>query len=118
VQFGLQRFHPFVTMTRHFHGIALLLCNAKSWADWPDDIRATLTAAVAESTSAQWQFAAEDEIACRAALAAQRVSFIDLDDAARAAFKHAVRGVIAQQFSALPPELTALLPGAGTRRSP
>ena len=28
-QFGLQKYHRHVTMTAHFHGIALLLCNAK-----------------------------------------------------------------------------------------
>ena len=28
-QFGLQAYHRHVTMTAHFHGIALLLCNAK-----------------------------------------------------------------------------------------
>ena len=30
-QFGLETYHRHVTMTRHFHGIALLLCNAKMW---------------------------------------------------------------------------------------
>jgi TRAP-type C4-dicarboxylate transport system substrate-binding protein len=108
--FGLQKYHYFVTMTGHFHGIALVLCNARSWEDWPADIRAALSAAVSEGTAAQWRLAAEDEIACRTALAATGVGFVDLDDAARAAFKHAVRPVVEQRYSELPCELTELLP--------
>src|SRR6266849_6238535 len=85
--FGLQRYHPFVTMTGHFHGIALVLCNARSLASWPDDVRSALSAAVSESTAAQWKLAFEHEVAAREALEAQGINIIDLDEAARSAFK-------------------------------
>ena len=103
--FELQKYHPFVTMTGHFHGIALVLCNAGSLARWPDDVRSALCAAVSESTTAQWKFASEDESSARSALAAQGVGIVDLDDATRAAFKQAVRTVIEQGYSALPQEI-------------
>ncbi len=97
--FGLQKYHSFVTMTGHFHGVALVLCNAKSLANWPEDIRAALSAAVSESTTAQWKFASEVENSARSALEAQGISIVDLDEVARAAFKQAVRTVIEQGYS-------------------
>jgi TRAP-type C4-dicarboxylate transport system substrate-binding protein len=96
--FGLQKYHRFVTMTGHFHGIALVLCNAKSAASWPEDVRSALRAAVSESTDAQWQLAAEAERSARSALEAQGIEIIDLDNAARAAFKRAVGNVIERGY--------------------
>jgi TRAP-type transport system periplasmic protein len=110
--FGLHRYHQFVTMTGHFHGIALVLCNAKAMASWPDDVRLALRAAVSESTAAQWKFASEDELASRRALEAQGVRIIDLDGAGRGAFKQAVGGVIEEAYAELPEEVRRnLCPG-------
>ena len=66
--FGLQKYHPFVTMTGHFQGIVLLLCNAKCLAGWPAGVRTMLRAAAREATAAQWQLAADEEVASRSAL--------------------------------------------------
>ena len=104
--FGLQRYHRFVTMTAHFHGIALVLCNARSLASWPEDVRSALSPALSESTAAQWTFASDDESSVRLALEAQGVSIVDLDDAARAAFRQAVRPVIDRAYSELPEEIS------------
>jgi len=100
--FGLQRYHPFVTMTGHFHGIALLLCNAKSLASWPEEVRIILSAAVADSTVAQWQFASDEEAASMSALLSQGTGIVDLDDAGRAAFKRATAAVIERGYANLP----------------
>jgi TRAP-type transport system periplasmic protein len=100
--FGLQRYHPFVTMTGHFQGIVLLLCNAKCLAGWPAEVRTMLRAAVREGTAAQWQLASDEEVASRSALEAQGVEIVDIDDAGRALFKQAVRGVIEQRTAELP----------------
>jgi TRAP-type C4-dicarboxylate transport system substrate-binding protein len=100
--FGLQKYHPFVTMTGHFQGIVLLLCNAKRLAGWPEQVRAILRAAVYKSTAAQWRLASDEEIASRSALEAQGIDVIDLDEAGRAPFKQAVRAVIEQGYAGLP----------------
>ena len=115
--FGLHKFHAFVTMTAHFHGIALVLCNARSLAGWPEDVRSALSAAVSESTAAQWKFASEDESSARSTLEAQGVSIVDPDDAARAAFKQAVSSVIELEYSKLPRELSRLLHDGGAVRT-
>jgi TRAP-type C4-dicarboxylate transport system substrate-binding protein len=102
-------------MTGHFHGIALVLCNTRSWANWPEEVRSALSVALSESTAAQWKFASDEEVSARSALKTQGISIIDLDESARAAFKQAVRTVIEQGCSGLPQELSDLLRDAGTR---
>jgi TRAP-type C4-dicarboxylate transport system substrate-binding protein len=100
--FGLQKYHPFVTMTGHFQGIVLLLCNAKRLAGWPETMRTILRAAVHEGTAAQWQLAADEEVASRSALEAKGIDIVDIDDAGRTAFKEAVRVVIERGYADLP----------------
>jgi TRAP-type C4-dicarboxylate transport system substrate-binding protein len=75
-------------------------------------VRAALSAAIGEATAAQWEFARDEEVAARAALEAQGVSVIDLDEAGRAAFVRAVRTVIEQARAGLPVEVSRLLPDA------
>jgi TRAP-type C4-dicarboxylate transport system substrate-binding protein len=111
-QFGLQAHHRHVTMTRHFHGIALLLCNASMWAAGTPQFRDALTSAARMATQAQWDFATQDEQESRTALEAEGVAIVDLDDAGRAAFRAAVRPLAERQLAALPPELAALLNAA------
>jgi C4-dicarboxylate-binding protein DctP len=111
-QFGLQKYHRHVTMTAHFHGIALLLCNAKMLDTCAPALRDALAQAASLATRAQWDFATEDERESRAALEAEGVAIVDLDDAGRAAFRAAVRPLAERQIEALPAELAALLNAA------
>ena len=111
-QFGLQAHHRHVTMTQHFHGIALLLCNAKLWTSATPRFRDALTNAALKATQAQWDFATQDERESRSALQAEGVAIVDLDDAGRAAFRAAVRPLAERQIAALPPKLAALLNAA------
>ena len=60
-QFGLQAYHRHVTMTAHFHGIALLLCNARMLGTSAPEFREALARAASEATQAQWDFATADE---------------------------------------------------------
>jgi TRAP-type C4-dicarboxylate transport system substrate-binding protein len=99
-----------LTLTAHFHGIALVLCNAAAWARWPEPVRAALADAVAAATAAQWQFSADDDLACRAELTGQGVQIVDLDAEAGAAFRQAVRAVATGQRAALPAGVADLLP--------
>jgi hypothetical protein len=107
--FGLERYHRHVTTTAHFHGVALVLCNARAWSAWPQPVRDALAAAVAEATDAQWRFSAEDDVACRAELTRQGVQIVDPDAAEREAFRQAVAAVAAAQRAALPAAIARLL---------
>ena len=110
-QFGLQKYHRHVTMTAHFHGIALLLGNAKTIEACAPQLRQALARAAATATRAQWDFATRDERESRAALEADGVAIVDLDDAGRAAFRAVVRPLAERQFTALSAGLPALLEG-------
>jgi C4-dicarboxylate-binding protein DctP len=112
--FGLHQYHRFVTLTRHFHGIALVLCNAAAWSAWPREVRIACEAAVAEATAAQWASAAAEEEAARRALEAEGLSVIELDPEGEAAFRAAIRGLVASQYAALPAELRALATAASS----
>jgi TRAP-type C4-dicarboxylate transport system substrate-binding protein len=107
--FGLGRYHRHVTTTAHFHGVALVLCNARAWSAWPQPVRDALAAAVAEATDAQWRFSAEDDVACRAELTRQGVQIVDPDATEREAFRQAVAAVAAAQRAALPAAIARLL---------
>lgn len=107
--FGLQKYHRHVTMTAHFQGIALLLCNAAALDAMPAPLRQALRDAATEATRAQWDFASRDERESRVALEAEGVAVVDLDATAHAAFRSAVRPLVTQQLADLPPDLKALL---------
>lgn len=109
--FNLQKYHRHATTTAHFQGIVLLLCNAGMLAAAPSTARDALTAAAAEATRAQWDFAAWDERESRVALEAEGVAIADLDAAARAAFRAAVSPLVERQMAGLPPGLAGMLAG-------
>jgi len=111
-QFGIEKHHRHVTMTRHFHGVALLLCNARTWAAWALEIREALALAASRATQAQWDFATADERLSREALEAEGIAIGDLDAAGRAAFREAVRPLVERQVAELPPELIAMVGAA------
>jgi TRAP-type C4-dicarboxylate transport system substrate-binding protein len=108
-QFGLQRHHRHITMTQHFHGIALLLHSAKSWTAFGPEFRDALSAAAAQATQAQWDFAARDELESRTQLEAGGIQIVDLDEAGRAKFRAAVRALVDRQYEALPANLAGLM---------
>jgi TRAP-type C4-dicarboxylate transport system substrate-binding protein len=106
-QFGLQKYHRHITMTQHFHGIALLLCSAKRWDASAPEFRDALSVAAGRATQAQWDFAAQDELESRADLEADGVQIVDLDESGRARFRAAVRALVDRQYAELPAELAA-----------
>jgi C4-dicarboxylate-binding protein DctP len=110
-QFGLQKYHRHITMTAHFHGIALLLCNAKMFETCAPEFREALARAASQATQAQWDFATADERESRTALEAEGVAIVDPDAAGRAAFRAAVRPLVERQIRDLPADLAALING-------
>jgi C4-dicarboxylate-binding protein DctP len=90
LNFDLHQTHRFLTLTNHFFGVALVLCNRARLERWPDDVRAAVPEAIAEATAAQRRFAAEDDESCLATLRADGVEIIGADAFDRAAFLAAV----------------------------
>lgn len=93
VNFSLHKTHRFVTLTGHFFGVALVLCNRARLAQWPDDVRAAIVDAMTEATTAQRRDAAEDDELCLATLLADGVDIVRADRFDRAAFVDAVADI-------------------------
>jgi C4-dicarboxylate-binding protein DctP len=96
VNFNLQKTHRYVTLTGHFFGVALVLCNRARLAQWPDEVQAAIAAAMSEATAAQRRYATEDDEICLATLKADGVAIVGADEFDRAAFVDAVAAIRAE----------------------
>jgi len=96
VNFSLHKTHRFVTLTGHFFGVALVLCNRARLASWPDDVQTAIAAAMVEATAAQRRYAAEDDETCLAMLKADGVAIAGPGQFDRAAFLDAVADIRAE----------------------
>jgi TRAP-type C4-dicarboxylate transport system substrate-binding protein len=86
VNFALQRYHRFVSLTGHIFGVALLLANRERFNGWPPEIKAAVQAAATDATAAQRLAAAAEDDACHRRLAAEGVEIIPASGLDRAAF--------------------------------
>jgi TRAP-type transport system periplasmic protein len=96
VHFGLHKTHKHLSLTSHFHGVALLLAN-RAWLDaLPASTQSAVLAACADATAAQRQLAiAEDEV-CLEQLRRDGVAIVPAAEIDFAAFREVVAGCRAQ----------------------
>ncbi len=92
--FGVHEFHPYITLTAHFFGAAVLLCHKASHDAWPAEVRQAVEGAVVEATRAQREFAAAEDERVRGALGSTDNEVIELTDAERQRFQTVVAPVI------------------------
>jgi TRAP-type C4-dicarboxylate transport system substrate-binding protein len=76
VNFELNRYHPFISLTSHVFGVAPLLVNRRRFDGWPADVRAAVETAVAQATPAQRLDSAEEDDICRRQLVASGVEIL------------------------------------------
>ncbi len=105
LHFGLNAYHPYVTVSAHIFGVALFLCNRTAYENWPADLRHAVDDAARAATLAQRRFAAEDDVTCRAELEKGGTRFVDLTPEERAAFRAAAAPVVQPRIDALDREL-------------
>jgi TRAP-type transport system periplasmic protein len=111
VNFKVHETHRYLTMTGHFYGVTLVLGNRARIASWPKRARDALHGAVAVATEAQHRFAAEEDVARLADLAAAGVQVVGTDEFDRAAFVEATAEVVATQSTAIDPEVMRIVRG-------
>jgi C4-dicarboxylate-binding protein DctP len=100
LNFDLHKTHRFLTLTGHFFGVALVLCNRARLAQWPQDVRDAVTEAMAEATEAQRRYASEDDEACLAALLAAGVEVVPARQIDHAGFFGAVADIRSEAMRA------------------
>jgi len=93
VNFGLHKTHKHLSLTGHFHGVALLLANRAWFEGLAPAEQSALLAASAETTAAQRQSAIDEDALCLAQLRRDGVAIVPAEAIDLAAFRAAVAGV-------------------------
>lgn len=106
--FDLHKTHRTITLTGHLLGVALVLFNDKTVANWSPDVRNVVTEALAEATAAQRKFAEEDDEICTNAMIADGVTFVTLSPQERAQFIKATRAEVLTTRQRFSPDLLSL----------
>jgi len=107
VHFGIAEHHPYVTISRHFFGVAALLCNQDRFAAWPPKVRDAVITAAAAATAAQRDYAKQEDADCLAELQTRSNQVIVLTDKDRERFRGAVSDVVDRQSRNFPADLLA-----------
>jgi len=94
--FGVHKFHRYITLTGHFWGASVLVCNAAHYRSWPRDVQAAVDAAARDATVYQRQLAAAEDAEILAKLDPAMNEVIRLTDTERSAFVRAVEPVLAK----------------------
>ncbi len=90
VHFGLHRTHKHLTLTSHFHGVALLLANRAWFEALAPALQAAVQSAATAATTAQRGFAIEEDELCLVQLRRDGVAIVGPEEIDVAAFRAAV----------------------------
>lgn len=90
VNFDLHKYHRYVTLTAHFFGVALLLCNRTTYANWSGEQKRVMEDAASHATSCQRRHATEEDDRCLEVLKDDGVQITELTLKERTAFVAAV----------------------------
>ena len=92
--FGVHHHHRYITLTGHFWGASVFVCNAAHYRSWPMDVQAAVDAAAKDATAHQRKLAAAEDADILAKLDPAKNEVITLTKAERDAFRNAVRPVL------------------------
>jgi TRAP-type C4-dicarboxylate transport system substrate-binding protein len=107
--FGVHRHHRHITLTGHFFGASLMICNAREYQRWPAEVRAAVDEAAPQATALQRRLAASEDADVLAKLDPRENEVVHLTAAEHAAFVQAVEPVLAKYRQQLDPKLFAAL---------
>ena len=94
VAYGVDRVHPYVTMTGHLYGARGLFANRATLESLPDDLQTIVRSAASTAVATQRIAAAAHEAELRGQLESTGTEFVDLSDDERAAFIEASQPAI------------------------
>ena len=107
--FGIHEHHKYITLSSHFFGAAVLLCNAEIYESWPAHVQAAVDEAARVATMAQRQFATNEDAEMLKQFAETDAEIIRLSVTEQAAFESAVQPVVDAQKEKFGDELFSLL---------
>ena len=109
VNFGIHELQPHITLTNHFFGAALLLCNRQRLQSWPAAVSAIVKDAAAQATQCQRQFANDDDSSCLARLNQAGITPHMPSDAELQSFKDRLADLKNEQLEAIPESVSTLI---------
>ena len=107
--FGVHNYHRYITLTGHFFGATVMICNEDHYQSWPPELQAAVNEAAREATVLQRRLAAAEDTEVLAKLDPRANEVIHLTAAEHAAFVDAVQPVCAKYRKELDPKLFAYL---------
>jgi TRAP-type C4-dicarboxylate transport system substrate-binding protein len=105
--FGVHNYHRYITLTGHFFGATVMICNERHYQSWPPQVRDAVDEAARQATALQLELAAAEDEQILAKLDPRRNEVIHLTDAERAEFVAAVQPVLLKYRKQLDPQLFA-----------
>lgn len=105
LNFDLWRYHPYVSLSGHFHGVLLLLCPRAWFEALSDHQQFVLRQAAWETTRQQRQDAMVEDERAMMALRDKGVQILGADELDMVALREAVKDVAQAQRKALPSDL-------------
>ena len=110
--FGVHKFHRYITMSGHFFGASAMICNAAHYAAWPAEVRTAVDECAVIATAYQHKLAGEEDVVIRAKLDPRENEIVELTPAEHAAFVAAMEPVLAKYRGTLDTKLFNMLAGA------
>ena len=105
VHFGIWRHHPYVSLTGHFFGLALLVCNAAWFDGLAADSQNALLEAAADANALQRELAAHEDDVLAQQLIDQGVQVLAPGDLDLASMRQATQAIVKREIKRLPPAL-------------
>jgi TRAP-type C4-dicarboxylate transport system substrate-binding protein len=109
VTYGVHRFHHFHTISNHFYISRPIFLHRPSYEGWPEDLRAAMQKAVADSVAFQRDLHVKEEDEAEQAIKAEGCEIVTLDAGQHDAFAAAVRPIAAEARKLLGDELFEMI---------
>lgn len=107
--FGVHHHHRYITLSGHFFGGTLMVCNDEHYRSWPENVQAAVDEAAREATALQRRLAAAEDAEMLGRFDPRENEVIHLSAAERAAFINAVQPVLEKHRGEISPQLYAAL---------
>jgi TRAP-type transport system periplasmic protein len=111
INYKVQAYHPYITLTSHLFGVSAVLVNAAKYDAWPEAVRKGFAVALDRATAAQRGYAVQDDVTCMKTIKDDGAEIVSLSEAERAQFTAAVADVVAAEKQRFDPALLALFDG-------
>ncbi len=107
--FGIHKHHRYITLSGHFFGVSLFLCNHEVFKSWPVEVRESVVRAAGKATALQRKLASEQDDLVLSKLEAEGIEVIALSSGERSAFEKSVAPLVETHRNKFGAELFALL---------